>query len=178
MKPERKELLDAELGNASTFNYVVFDRVWDVRDAYIDIDDLVEEIKVPIPGPNWQGPKYLSDGSSEEHPKLLMRFLDEHCTLRSEAGVSWAMQEARQDAVQLGRPLAQHVSLTKRGGEEVTQGSMGKNEKEEEVRSEEAGAAVQRGLASSEFRRAEDVELVARVEGYDKVLRQYFNQTG
>ena len=82
LRPCRKQALDTEFGDAPSFNYVLFDQVWDARAMHMNVYDLARLIEVPLPGPNWQGIKYLSMGSSDKHSNLLMGCLEEHCIMR------------------------------------------------------------------------------------------------
>jgi len=78
LMPVRKRALDQYLKDAPTFNYVLFDQVYDLRPLRIKVADLAVRIKMPVKAWHFQGLVHLSV-NDREAPEALARFLDANC---------------------------------------------------------------------------------------------------
>lgn len=100
---KRRQALDDELGDAPTFNYVTFEKVYNVQPLGIDVNELVRIIGAPQKKRAWLGFNLLSQNCCEP-PTLLARFLDERCKChqqRSNGGGEGTPSDNR------GEPLAE-----------------------------------------------------------------------
>ena len=79
LKPCREQSLDDEFVDAPSFNYVLFDKVWDVRPLNLNITDFAKTIEITPKDWHWKGSNYLENGSDDKHAKLLVKFLDNYC---------------------------------------------------------------------------------------------------
>ena len=84
LKRGRQQSLDAQFQDAPSFNYVLFDKIWDVRPLNLNITDFAKAIKISPKDWHWKGApvKYLTNGSDHLdylHAKLLVKFLDQYC---------------------------------------------------------------------------------------------------
>ena len=68
--PERKEALDEEFGMAPSFNYVQFDRVYDMRACSVSVGELAARIGIPVNKYIWQGLICLAEDDSDTCRRL------------------------------------------------------------------------------------------------------------